>query len=168
MISAKACVKGLIIVVATLVAIGAWDVYTGTLKLTGQAYAQVTVTASPVLKCYEIAGAPVGEEDETELVGPNETVVLIDQFGTETTKVREPQLLCTPATKCRGPVTAANPCIPVTPNPFQDFKCYQIRGRELNRTGILSDRFHPAPNGELVQVNEPEFLCDPATKTTPP
>ena len=165
MISGKACLKGLIIVVATLVAIGAWGVYTGTLKLTGEAYAQV-VTASPVLKCYQIQGSSVGEEDEdTDLVGPNETVVLIDQFHQETTRVREPQLLCTPATKCRGPVSATNPCTPVTTNPFPDFKCYQIQGSDLNRTVILSDQFHPA--GEQVQVEEPEFLCDPATKTVP-
>jgi len=119
MITAKACIKGLTIVVATLVAIGAWGVYTGTLKVTGQAYAQV-VTMSPVLKCYEIQGPPVGEEDdESELAGPNETVVLVDQFHTETTKVREPQLLCTPATKCRGPVSPTSPCTPVT-NPFPD------------------------------------------------
>jgi hypothetical protein len=78
--------KLVVLVVAMLTGIGAWEIYRGVV-IPGHAQFQLGS-----FKCYNIIPKkPVGE-----------TVILSTQFGTEEVRVTRSQLLCAPATRGGG------------------------------------------------------------------
>ena len=93
---------------------------------------------------------------------PSETVELFDQFHQpERVTVREPQLLCTPAFKCRG-------------DKYEDcdwsdvgfhLKCYNITpaGPPVNEEVTVRDQFFPE-YGDSVKVQTAQYLCEGAIK----
>jgi hypothetical protein len=97
------------------------------------------------LKCYRI--------EEAAFSG--RTVTVVNQFGTRTFQVRQPTRLCNPASK-KVPPGAPGP----VPSGLDHFRCYGVEGGPLNRSVTLRDQF----GRQVVVVEEPEYLCNPASK----
>jgi uncharacterized delta-60 repeat protein len=97
------------------------------------------------LKCYEIEESRFG----------GRTVTVQNQFGTRTFQVGQPTRLCNPAAKKVPPGTPG----PV-PSGLDHFRCYGIEAGPLNRSVTLRDQF----GRQVVVVEEPEYLCNPASK----
>lgn len=139
-------VKAAVLVVAMLVAIGSWQVYTGR-----EALAQLSILNSnsdlPHFKCYNFtpAGPPVKED-----------VILTDQFGTQSVTVQTRRFLCAPVQKTHN-------------GQFFDadingkhLVCYQIHpsGGTLKQEVTATDQFRT----EDGTVGTPHMLCAPADK----
>ena len=132
-------VKAAALVVATVVAIGSWELYTGRGAL-------AQFPEFPHFKCYNFvpAGPPV-----------KEPVVLADQFGTDPSVIVQTRhYLCAPVTKTHnGIITPANPLAP-------HLVCYHIRPSlgALKTNVMVTDQFR-AESGEITT---PHLLCAPA------
>jgi uncharacterized delta-60 repeat protein len=101
------------------------------------------------LKCYRI--------EESRFAG--RTVSVQNQFGSHTFQVRQPTRLCNPASKRVPPGTP-----PPVPSGLDHFRCYGVEGGSLNRPVTLRDQF----GRQEVVVEEPEYLCNPASKNGSP
>lgn len=91
--------KGGVLVVAVLAVIGAWEVYKGTVTLTGQAQAQIIQGAVPGesdhFLCYRVLEAKAEEMPRQ--------IELENQFGSTVVHVGTPEILCVPTTNlCDG------------------------------------------------------------------
>ena len=136
--------KAAVLVVATLVAIGSSEVYTGRRALAQQ-------LGLPHFKCYNFvpAGPPVKESG----------VLLTDRFGTESVTVETRHYLCVPVTKIDS-----NGVFSADPN-SQALVCYHIRPSlgALKTDVTLMDQFRPL--GESGEITTPHLLCAPAPGT---
>ena len=136
-------VKAAVLVVATVVAIGSLELYTGR-----GALAQFSELPLPHFKCYNFvpAGPPV-----------KEPVALTDQFGTDpSVTVENRHYLCAPVNKTHGTTVTET-------NLFrQHLVCYHIRPSlgALKTNVMLTDQFR-AESGEITT---PHLLCAPADK----
>lgn len=137
-------VKGAVVVVAMLVAVGSWELYRG-----GGAQAQLPTNGElPHFKCYNFvpAGPPVKEQ-----------VQLTDQFVTDASVVVQTRhYLCAPVTKVHN-----GEIFPADPN-GKHLVCYHIRPSlgALKTKVTLTDQFR-MENGELTT---PHLLCAPGDK----
>jgi hypothetical protein len=109
-----------------------------------------TTTASDTqhYKCYRVEERPRLTE---------ETVNLVDQFGTMRVVVRRAELLCNPTRKER-----ASGEIVVAPRPAEHLVCYGINEQApfAARTVFTRDQF----GSQRVRVIDPLVLCVPSTK----
>jgi hypothetical protein len=146
---------------ALLVTVGNWGIYRG-----GEALAQEVVGEN--YKCYVV----------NQGTAPKEAVTLTDQFGTEQVTVSIPQLLCTPAQKCRGGDCGCTggdcgcrggDCAldGDAASPFH-LKCYNITpaGPPVNQKVTVTDQFFPDAPGDTVKVQTAQYLCELACKNS--
>jgi hypothetical protein len=150
----------MVLAVALLVTVGIWGTYRG-----GEALAQVLpekeeaprvpLFPSEDFTCYVI----------NQGTAPQETVTLVDQFGTRQVVVRQPQLLCAPTSKIREGKPVAK-----QKTDFQGphLKCYNITpaGPPVGETHRLSDQFEE--RGDNVMVQTAQLLCTLACKDQDP
>jgi hypothetical protein len=101
------------------------------------------------LKCYEIEENRFGAR----------TVTIQNQFGARTFRVGQPTRLCNPASKKVPPGIP-----PPIPTGLDHFRCYGVEAGRVNRTVTLRDQF----GRQLAVVEEPEYLCNPASKNGSP
>lgn len=108
-----------------------------------------TPTDTQHYKCYRVEERPRLTE---------ETVDLVDQFGTQRVVVRRAELLCNPATKER-----ANGERVVAPRPDKHLVCYGINPVTAfqARNVFTRDQF----GSQRVRIFDPHMLCVPSTKT---
>jgi hypothetical protein len=111
-------------------------------------------------KCYVI----------NQGTAPKEDVRLCDQFhecykdkGGEAVTVREPQLLCTPAIKCRKDDSGKEVCDGRADSDLH-LKCYNITpaGPPVNEEVDVFDQFFE--DGDTVKVQTAQYLCEGALK----
>ena len=100
-------------------------------------------------KCYRV-------EEQPRFRG--EQLVLVDQFGTEQTKMTRAESLCNPVRKERSSGE-----IVVPPRPDEHLVCYAIRDQVSfpDRSVHTLDQF----GRQRVRVLEPIVLCVPSTKS---
>jgi hypothetical protein len=123
-------------------------------KTTGAATANV-LTRRAHLTCYGTAqsGPAVGAR----------TVVLRNQFGTQTTRTMRPQTLCVPSLKAIVPARGAGRA-PSGPNPervLDHVRCYGVSPVSTARTVRLRDQFG-LTNTKVIRLVR---LCSPVQKT---
>lgn len=101
--------------------------------------------------------------DQNTPVHPAESVVLTDQFGTETVQVSQARLLWTPVEKRRS----GRPAEPILREDEHQV-CYVVSGgRDLRSMVRVTNQFE---SGNTLRVDGPTRLCAPASKslTGPP
>jgi hypothetical protein len=70
------------------------------------------------------------------------------------------------ASTIMAPVATAQVTVDLT-NVVVDYKCYVVApGPALNKPATLSDQFDEIRGEEDVLIQQPQFLCNPARKTT--
>lgn len=85
-----------------------------------------------------------------------------NQFGTQTLKVFDAQVLAVPASKVTERPTSGQ--LPPPPTTVDHFKCYRVQGKEIATLVDLEDQFGLQPG---AQVLEPFGLCNPTYKFHP-
>jgi hypothetical protein len=140
-------VKAAVLGLATVMAVGGWEVYRGR-----EARAQLGWVPSPGdlphFKCYNFtpAGPPV-----------KASVGLVDQFRTETVTVQTRHFLCAPVTKTHNGYTyQADVNGP-------HLVCYHIHPAlgTVKQDVQVEDQFQT----DVGRVGTPHLLCAPATKS---
>src|SRR6266540_2636901 len=153
------CLKVLLLVLATLVAMGAWGVYKGEQALAGEGPFEV-----PHFKCYETTGTPL-----------NLPLRLFDQFrgfedllvneipsGGEDVTVKGAHLFCTPLFAKCFPEFERCEFFELPDVERNHLKCYKIvpSGPPVNQQVPVDDQFGP----ETLKVGTAQILCAPAHK----
>jgi hypothetical protein len=111
------------------------------------------------LTCYQITDA-AGSAFQPR------SVVVQNQFGSQTIDVVKPTELCAPTQKIliddKKPPTGGG-----VPLDLDHFKCYDVKGSQLKEPVSLQDEFDllQSPNHlENVRVGQPVLLCNPVRK----
>ena len=150
--------KVLLLVLATLVAMGAWGVYKGEQALAGEGPFEV-----PHFKCYETTGTPL-----------NLPLRLFDQFrppepspgpipaGGEDVTVKGAHLFCTPLFAKCFPEFERCEFFELPDVERDHLKCYKIvpSGPPVNQRVDVEDQF----GNETLKVGTAQILCAPALK----
>jgi len=98
-------------------------------------------------KCYKVQG-----------VAPGNKVTITGQFGTHTTTVLQPGLLCVPAKK----TTDKGVVYPVV-NPMEHLLCYKIEVVGTGQTVLIRDQFSTSQ----TPLSFMDLLCVPSMKNPP-